>query len=342
MGIKYWPNFVLMNIMLSSMFRKLSIFGKIIYWCFFLKKIVSSRVYITCGGKTDGAGAQALAMLSVQLFAQACGFQYIHTPFTLIEHNHFNDPNWENEWESFFNLGLGEISFHQIDWTQFEVVRLSDIAGIPCSPHQKTIYTIHHAHDYANLFPNAYQKITNAISARYVANSKQRYSIYKYDKLNIALHIRRGDIGKSGNASNRYTSNTSVIQMVQNLIENLRINGVTENTIVFHVFSQGDANDFSDILEEFRNLEMYFHLDSSPFESFNGLVESDILVMSKSTFSYLAALLCGGVKIYDNFYHPPLKNWVKWSKNYNLSRKEFQESLKFLILRKSILNYHDG
>lgn len=48
-----------------------------------------------------------------------------------------------------------------------------------------------------------------------------------------------------------------------------------------------------------------------PWNDFVEMISSDILVMSKSSFSYLCALLNpNAIIIYTPFWHPPLKNWL--------------------------------
>jgi hypothetical protein len=39
------------------------------------------------------------------------------------------------------------------------------------------------------------------------------------------------------------------------------------------------------------------------------MISSDILVMSKSSFSYVAALLHQGLVIYEPFWHRPMGHW---------------------------------
>jgi hypothetical protein len=63
-----------------------------------------SNYFITCSGKKDGAGAQALATLSTMLFARDAGLHYVHTPFKHIQHNPDGDPVWEKKWEAFFGF----------------------------------------------------------------------------------------------------------------------------------------------------------------------------------------------------------------------------------------------
>ena len=72
--------------------------------------ILPSGVGMTCAGRSDGAGMQALARISGLAFADAFGATYFDTPFRHIEHCDRAMPDWTAAWEGLFNLGLGERS----------------------------------------------------------------------------------------------------------------------------------------------------------------------------------------------------------------------------------------
>ena len=45
-------------------------------------------------------------------------------------------------------------------------------------------------------------------------------------------------------------------------------------------------------------------------DTFMGMVNSDILVTSASSFSYIAAFLNEGEIYYKKFWHPPMEKWI--------------------------------
>ena len=47
------------------------------------------------------------------------------------------------------------------------------------------------------------------------------------------------------------------------------------------------------------------------FETFHHFVQSDILFVAKSTFSYLGGVIGGNVCIGEPFWHPPLPGWLR-------------------------------
>lgn len=130
------------------------------------------------------------------------------------------------------------------------------------------------------------------------------------DFINIAVHIRRGDIN-SGQVSGdkqltmRWLSNEyyeKVLDQVVSKLEDKKIN--------LFIFSQGDKKDYESY-EKYG--QVYYCLDMSPMESFIHMVRADILITSKSSFSYKPALLSDGIRICPKgFWHgyPDDEKWI--------------------------------
>ena len=109
-----------------------------------------------------------------------------------------------------------------------------------------------------------------------------------------AVHIRRGDVAKPGSeVTRRLTSmdaNARAIEIIQ----------ATWPGIEVRVFSQGPPEDFSRLPGGCK-----FYLDVDVFETLRQLLNADVLVTAKSSFSYVAALLSRGTVIYEPFWHSP-------------------------------------
>jgi hypothetical protein len=73
------------------------------------------------------------------------------------------------------------------------------------------------------------------------------------------------------------------------------------------LFSQGDEKDFA----AFRDMGCELCVDMSALATFRELVEADVLIMSKSSFSYVAAILNDGVKVYDRYAQSPMSAWLE-------------------------------
>lgn len=278
------------------------------------KPIKVNNCYITCTGKTDGVGAQVQAVFSTILFAQEFRITYAHTPFDEIWSDHSS-----KEWEKFFNLGKGEITINKINEKSLNVVHVSHPLFINFKPN--TLYIVEHCHSFADSNNNArlYASIKDKFIEKYQSSSKSDYkSFYKGGVLNIAIHARRGDVSKGGVHSDRYTDNLYYKSLLDNIViilDDLKIKSS------IHLYSQGNMEDF----HELEGLSVNYHLDECVFTTFNNLVLSDIIIMSKSTFSYSAALLSKSIMIYEPFWHKPLKDWILVDWNNRTKEATFDE-----------------
>ena len=75
--------------------------------------------------------------------------------------------------------------------------------------------------------------------------------------------------------------------------------------IKFHVFSEGYRQSFTEI----SGPDVELHLHEKFYSAFYALANADIIVTSKSSFSYSAALLNNGTVYYHQMVHPPLPHW---------------------------------
>ncbi len=146
----------------------------------------------------------------------------------------------------------------------------------------------------------------------YKAKFRQKEKLfYSKDFLNIAIHIRRGDIGNSNKNKNinlqmRWQNESYFINVLKNVVNTIR----TIKPIAIFLFSQGDNKNFQNF-NQFYNLT--FCLNLSDQDSFVHMVYADILITSKSSFSYKPALLSNGIKLVpQNFWHgyPNSNDWI--------------------------------
>lgn len=166
---------------------------------------------------------------------------------------------------------------------------------------------------------------------------------YDYkDCLNIVLHIRRGEVDNrnfSQELSQRYTTNEKFASILRYLLEassykekkykiTILSDAPKENSFAtrefidmnlwesqlgidgsFQIFSEN----FSDIKTFYSEAEVRNDLDS--VSSLRMMIEADVLVMSKSSFSFIAGVLNrSGLIVYQEFWHQPLSKWLNWSR----------------------------
>ena len=301
-----------------------------IYW-HKQKRKDADNCFITCSGKTDGAGAQIQAVLSTILFANELGIKYVHTPFENISYPFYSkkiksniddDKSYASKWESFTNLGFNELAVGQIKSNNLDIINVSHPREVKKT--KNTLFVITDCHKFADRNPGLYPKLVPQIQYKYAQSSEKPDLYFNPSKINVAIHIRRGEISKKEDPK-RYTSNHFVLNIIK------RISAVLDDCRhkpIFHIYSQGDDADFSEIAKD----GILFHLNECPFTTFHHMVSADVLVMAKSSFSYSAALFSKGVIIYLPFWHKPLKNWVVVNKNGTFNEKK----LKNLVQQKTL------
>lgn len=160
-------------------------------------------------------------------------------------------------------------------------------------------------------------------------NRKTDQLIYCQDDVNIAVHIRRGDItaGRTNgneNLSMRWLDNEYYDKILTVLTQALKT-----RKIHIYVFSQGEEKEF---LAFKKYSPITFCNEMSAMDSFLHFVRADILVTSKSSFSYKPALIADGIRICpQNFWHgyPKDSNWIlvddEGNFNDQILKKAFQD-----------------
>ena len=115
----------------------------------------------------------------------------------------------------------------------------------------------------------------------------------KEPQIDVAIHIRRGDVDKHNHK--RYTDNAIYKKIIHALQSSHHIT----------VFSEGTYDDF----RELGLPEENFRLGTDVRSTFHSLVTAKVLICSKSSFSYAAAILNENTVYYEDFWHAKLDNW---------------------------------
>jgi len=130
----------------------------------------------------------------------------------------------------------------------------------------------------------------------------KKFSSPKYSKeaINVALHIRRGDIIPTVGLppAVRYTTNQFYIDVFRS-IQRVFPPGVK---VVGHFISEGEPADYQDIADTFPEHKILLHGKS--LDDFLLLKEADVIVAAKSGYSHLAASLSDAMVIALPFWCP--------------------------------------
>lgn len=252
--------------------------------------------YITCSGRNDGLGAQVQAILSTILISKQYNITYVHTPFIELEHT----SGEEEKFEKFFNLGANHLSMQSLDISKLNIVNIKHPYEI--KKEENTLYITQSCHDYADKYPDSYLNIIERISTNFIEKNENNYkSHYKENKLNVALHVRRGDVSNNKNIQ-RFTGN----EFYKNFLDELSTICCKINIdLNINLYSHGTISDFN----ELKDFNINYYLNDCLETTFYNLVTSDLLIMSKSSLSYCAALMSKGIIIYQPFWHKPLSGW---------------------------------
>lgn len=164
------------------------------------------------------------------------------------------------------------------------------------------------------------QELFHKASAR-----REDHLLYDASHYNIAIHVRRGDImadPTSPNLRMRYLSNDYFERVLRQVVDNLP----TAKPIHIYFFSQGVPEDYP----EFAIYEnLHWCMDMGARESFLHMVFADLLITSKSSFSYKPALLNRkGLKVCPReFWHsyPEAPDWLLCQSDGSIEPEELQK-----------------
>jgi hypothetical protein len=152
---------------------------------------------------------------------------------------------------------------------------------------RKYLFVMESAHQYTDLCPNLLEK--NRKFLRLAFNPVS----YKGSE-QIVIHLRRG---QDLTANQRLESDEVLYARITALLQKhpgqkIRIY-TNEQFVLRKGFQHNVIVDFS----------------SNPFEAMSHMTQADILIIAKSSLSYVAGLINSATVYYPHFWHPKMKNW---------------------------------
>lgn len=240
----------------------------------------------------------------------------------------------DQKWDDFLGFGEGIIKLSELKKKGYKIVRIPFFDEKINLPIIEKIVESYRGEkvillaDVDQFYQRQYDVIPYIKDKFEHASSRKNDSlIYNPDHINIAVHIRRGDIvvgQTTGEAT--LTKRWLTTEYFENIVKDLsdayngednRFSNVPKlldskkgKAVDFYLFSQGDPSEYK-AFEKYGNIHYCF--DMPAMESFLHMVRSDILVTSKSSFSYKPALLADGVRICPkHFWHgyPDDEKWI--------------------------------
>eukprot|EP01084_Bolivina_argentea_P231121 389837_1 len=262
----------------------------------------------------DGLGAQFQAITSSIAYYRKHfrNVNFYYTPINSNRHHHTNGIIIDN----FFNFGLNEkkITERNTNIIKWQVTKIVD---------ENPSY--YFDNETLNFFHQNYMQDKKNFNISHIQTE------YNF---NIGIHIRRGDIMRGERQKPRILSNFHYIKIMKHILNQIKLNIIEMNekqNIVFNIFSEYnfEKNNFSILSEKYlatNDFAIKYFIEYPVTETLHALITSDVLVMSKSGFSYLPALLSRSKYIYYTvFWHHPLNKWNVVVYQNNSDQLKFDE-----------------
>lgn len=230
-------------------------------------------------------------------------------------HISFSTPKWER----FLGFGEGEKTIYELKNEGWKIRRIpmfyedkpetiSLIHKIMSSySGEKIIFLCEQDQFYREQYG-----VMSDIQRKFYNSPARKDDILVYDRknLNVAIHVRRGDIMDVSNPNlrMRYLSNDYFEKVLSQVY--CYLTKSQNRPIHIYFFSQGRPEDYPEFA---RYANLHWCLDMNAQESFLHMTFADVLITSKSSFSYKPALLNRGIKVCPkDFWHgyPDSKDWI--------------------------------
>ena len=252
-------------------------------------------VLLTSSARDDGFGAQFQTILCAALFTELTGHEFAYSPPL------FGNLYTKDEVEEFEQIMNFKGKFVDASGTEPKV-------------------------DIRNSYDFVEGNIDQVIESQSMKKIRDYFKENKVNPFepatfNVAIHIRRPSIKPTIDVpiqNGGWGDTKSIRNFDVDQTERFTRNGHFLNTIDsirrshpgarFHIFSDGDP----ELFECFKADDTTLCINTSIKDTYTRMVYSDILVTSKSSFSYVAALLRDeGEVYYTPFWHKPASKWIK-------------------------------
>lgn len=281
------------------------------YWYSIIHKSDANAVNTTCyysarPNPGAGIGHQIANWIAGYWYARQFGLKFAHIPFST------------KQWDNFLGFGYGETQVTDLKKQGYKIRKLplfDEKNDKEVQLNKQIIQSYAGKHvvfvaEQDQFYRDQFGVIADIQTKFYNAPARKNDRlIYSPDNFNIAIHVRRGDIMADPTNPNlvmRYLSNDYFEKVLRQVIENIQ----TNKPVHIYFFSQGKLEDYPEFAS-YPNLHWCLDMDAQ--FSFLHFVYADLLITSKSSFSYKPALLNKSIKVCPkNFWHgyPNSKDWI--------------------------------
>jgi len=289
-------------------------------------------IYLTYNNRkhTDGAGAQLQRILSIYMISKYYNVAYIHSPLYEINYQ-----------------GLACLEKNQPDPTQIEKYNtLFTLPSHPCEEFNEIHEIKYIEEDTISRYKSSSKNILLKITYGHKLVDKKREILNVpvffpwletrlHRPCNIAVHIRRGDVVEP----KRMLPNSYYIKCMKALEKILDEANISYE---FHIYTENVSKEVlitsqhhgvkgllhhpvtmkpqDARLEELACVKnLFFHVNTSPIETLQELCNADILLASRSSYSYVAGIVKKkGVVLQHPFWYVLKQSWMPVKKASNI------------------------
>lgn len=266
---------------------------------------------------SDGIGAQVHRILCVMALARQFSLGYLHTGVRRVRYQGWasqttgqRDADYVAKWESFLNLGHGlptpescGLAFAKTHERQR--LRLWSAWWLARKHKDNELARIKSAYPVVDRAPAAYELVRDELRTRYLLSDKPPLC-FSPERLNVAIHIRRGDVTPQSQWARRFVPNQVYVRLMRNIAA---VAG--RERVHFHIYSEGELGCPRDRFEELLVApHVSFHLNEDVFSTFHHLARADVLVLGISSFSFVAGLYNSGVGLNFRHHNPQVPSWL--------------------------------
>jgi hypothetical protein len=268
-----------------------------------------------------GIGHQLANWNASLYFARRFGTRFAHCPFS------------SPRWEEFLGLGLGETRADDLRSAGYRRVRLPRFD----SANEAQVALVHGiVRSYAgtrsllelelNQGYVAQHETWEILQRKYFTAPARAHDtlLYRPGEFNVNVHIRRRmKVEPDDVWAARGLENTYYATVLRTALEQLS----SRHAVRVFLFSQGRREEFPEF-EEFP--EIVWCLEMNPYDSFAHMARSDLLIASKSSFSYKPALISRGISICPaSFWHgyPDSPRYIVADDNGELDTSALQQAV---------------
>lgn len=276
-------------------------------------------LYLTCrldGSKIydprqkEGAGSLLQFIVVSYLVSLRYKVAYHYTPIINIGHRETFNVSQE-EWDSAWNEYIRSSFVKSSDPGVVDLEVLTTISSLPVELQRfmDDTRSILINLDWRELKKHLDQDISLLLTAReslletYTISPGTPKTYFDSTKRNISIHIRRYSATDCDPNPCRelYQPGSEISDYFMDLVKGLLAS--SKDSLSIHIHSQGSRDDFAEFVKLDPTI-VQLHIDEHPITTLHHLIISDVLVMSKSSFSLIANYYSQGTSILrPGFWH---------------------------------------